>query len=40
MLLELEGVTSYYGKTPILQNVSLGVQHGHCMAVNAGAWLH
>ena len=33
MLLELEGVTSYYGKTPILQNVSLGVAHGHCMAV-------
>lgn len=33
MLLELEGVTSYYGKTPILQNVSLGVPEGHCMAV-------
>ena len=33
MLLELEGVTSFYGKTPILQNVSLGVPHGHCMAV-------
>ena len=33
MLLELEGVTSYYGKTPILQNVSLGVPNGHCMAV-------
>ena len=33
MLLELEGVTSFYGKTPILQNVSLGVAHGHCMAV-------
>ncbi len=33
MLLELEGVTSYYGKTPILQNVSLGVPEGHCLAV-------
>ena len=33
MLLELEGVTSFYGKTPILQNVSLGVPEGHCMAV-------
>ena len=33
MLLELEGVTSYYGKTPILQNVSLGVPEGRCMAV-------
>ena len=33
MLLELEGVTSFYGKTPILQKVSLGVPEGHCMAV-------
>lgn len=33
MQLELEGVTSFYGKTPILQNVSLGVPEGHCMAV-------
>lgn len=33
MLLELEGVTSYYGKTPILQSLDLGVAEGHCLAV-------
>jgi len=33
MLLELENVTSFYGKTPILQNVSLGVEKGRCLAV-------
>jgi len=33
MLLELEDVTSYYGKTPILQSLSLGVAEGHCLAV-------
>ena len=33
MLLELEGVTSYYGKTPILQSLDLGVEEGHCLAV-------
>ncbi len=33
MLLELEGVTSFYGKTPILRDISLGVEEGHCLAV-------
>lgn len=33
MLLELQDVTSFYGKTPILQNIDLGVQDGQCMAV-------
>ena len=33
MLLELEGITSYYGKTPILQGIDLGVADGHCIAV-------
>ena len=33
MLLELENVTSFYGKTPILQNISLGVKKGHCLSV-------
>jgi len=33
MLLDLQDVTSFYGKTPILQNINLAVQDGHCMAV-------
>ena len=33
MLLELEGVTSYYGKTPILRGIDLGVAEGRCIAV-------
>lgn len=33
MMLELEGVTSFYGKTPILQGVSLSVGEGRCVAV-------
>ncbi len=32
-MLELENVTSYYGKTPILQNVNLSVQKGQCICV-------
>jgi urea transport system ATP-binding protein len=33
MLLSLEDVTSYYGKTPILQGINLGIEEGHCLAV-------
>ena len=33
MLLSLENVTSYYGKTPILQGIDLGIEEGHCVAV-------
>lgn len=33
MLLELEDVTSYYGKTPILRGINLGVAEGRCIAV-------
>jgi len=33
MLLELQDVTSFYGKTPILQNISIGVPEGQCLAV-------
>ena len=33
MLLELEDVTSYYGKTPILRGIDLGVAEGRCIAV-------
>ncbi|MDP7547073.1 MAG: ATP-binding cassette domain-containing protein, partial [Alphaproteobacteria bacterium] len=33
MQLRLEDVTSYYGKTPILQNIDLGIAEGHCLAV-------
>jgi urea transport system ATP-binding protein len=33
MLLSLEDVTSYYGKTPILQGINLGLEEGHCVAV-------
>ncbi len=33
MLLNLEDVTSYYGKTPILQGIDLGIEEGHCLAV-------
>lgn len=33
MLLNLENVTSYYGKTPILQGIDLGIEEGHCVAV-------
>jgi len=32
-MLELTDVTSYYGKTPILQNVSLQVKHGDLLCV-------
>ena len=32
-MLELEDVTSYYGKTPILQSIDLGVAEGSCIAV-------
>lgn len=32
-MLELKNVTSYYGKTPILQNVNLSVQKGQCICV-------
>jgi len=33
MLLELENITSYYGKTPIIQGLSMGVKEGQCLAV-------
>ena len=33
MMLELDDVTSFYGKTPILQNVSLSVPEGSCFCV-------
>lgn len=33
MLLELQDITSYYGKTPILQGLNLGVAEGRCLAV-------
>lgn len=33
MLLELKAVNSFYGKTPILQNISLGVEKGKCLCV-------
>ena len=33
MLLSLENVTSYYGKSPILQGIDLGIEEGHCVAV-------
>jgi len=33
MLLKLEDVTSFYAKTPILQNISIGVEEGKCLAV-------
>lgn len=33
MLLELVGCHSYYGRTPILQNLSLSVPDGGCIAV-------
>ena len=33
MLLKLEDVTSFYAKTPILQNISIGVEEGQCLAV-------
>ncbi len=33
MMLELEDVTSYYGRTPILQGINLGVAEGSCIAV-------
>ena len=33
MLLKLEDVTSFYGKTPILLNISVGVEDGKCLAV-------
>ena len=33
MLLNLENVTSYYGKTPILQGIDFGIEEGQCVAV-------
>ena len=33
MLLNLEDVTSYYGKTPILQGIDFGIEEGQCVAV-------
>ncbi|MCW0182361.1 urea ABC transporter ATP-binding subunit UrtE [Zavarzinia sp.] len=33
MLLEFENVTSYYGKTPILWEMSFGVEKGECLCV-------
>ena len=33
MLLELENITSYYGKTPILQGIDMGIAEGRCVAV-------
>ena len=33
MLLELENIASYYGKTPIIQGLNLAVAEGHCVAV-------
>ena len=33
MLLELSGITSYYGNTPILRNISFGLEQGECLAV-------
>ena len=33
MLLNLENVTSYYGKTPILQGIDLAIEEGRCLAV-------
>ena len=33
MLLDLDRVTSYYGKTPILKEVGLGLPEGQCLCV-------
>ena len=33
MLLELSNVTSYYGNTPILRAIDLGLESGECLAV-------
>ncbi len=33
MLLGFEGVTSFYGKTPILKDMSFGVEKGQCLCV-------
>lgn len=33
MLLEVNDVSSFYGRTPILQNLSLGLEQGQCMCV-------
>ena len=33
MLLDLDRVTSYYGKTPILKDVALGLPEGQCLCV-------
>ncbi|MGD9538717.1 MAG: ATP-binding cassette domain-containing protein [Alphaproteobacteria bacterium] len=33
MLLELSQVTSYYGNTPILRNITFGLEEGECLAV-------
>jgi urea transport system ATP-binding protein len=33
MLLELKDVTSYYGNTPILRGIDLGLEAGECLAV-------
>lgn len=32
-MLELNNVTSYYGKTPIIQNISVSVAKGQCLCV-------
>lgn len=32
-MLELSGVTAYYGKTPILSNISLSIGKGECLCV-------
>ena len=33
MLLDLDRVTSYYGKTPILKEIGLGLHEGQCLCV-------
>ena len=33
MLLDLDGVTSYYGKTPILKDIGFGLPEGECLCV-------
>ena len=33
MLLDLDRVTSYYGKTPILKEIGLGLPEGQCLCV-------
>ena len=33
MLIELQGVTSFYGSTPILHGIDLSVKKGECVCV-------